>query len=145
MTQRQGCNVSVVRSHQANVTVNSQDQVTTVTPAIVTIPNLPRPGHVIIMPLTNSTSLTTPEQSHELQSMRHQATEQAESIGSKLLLKALCKYTKQSPKTFILRGFDIATVNSQNQLKNVIKKQLQDDLVKDFDVGYYTKALQLSA
>ena len=72
-------------------------------------------------------------------------TEQAESIGSKLLLKALCKYTKQSPKTFILRGFDIATVNSQNQLKNVIRKQLQDDLVKDFDVGYYTKALQLSA
>ena len=102
MTQSQSCNVSVIRSHQANVTVNSQDQATPVTPVIVTVPNLPRPGHVIITPLANSTSLITPEQSHELQSMSHQATEQAGSIGSKLLLKAVCKSTKQSAKTFIL-------------------------------------------
>ena len=117
MAQRQGCNVSVVRSHQANVTVNSQDHVAPVTPAIVTIPNLPRHGHVSITPLANFTSLKTPEQSHELQSMSHQATDQAEYIGSKLLLKAVCMSTKQSAKTFILRGVDIARVNSQNQLK----------------------------
>ena len=97
--------MSIVGSHQAN---DSQDQVTPVTPAIVTIPNLPRPGHVIIMPLANSTSLTIPGQSHELQRMSHQVTEQVESIGCKLLLKAVCKYTKQSRKTFILRGVDIA-------------------------------------
>ena len=109
--------MSVVRSHQANVPVDSQNQVAPMTPAIVTIPNLPRPGHVIIAPLANSTSLTTPGQSHEFQSMSQQATEQAESIGSKLLLKAVCKSTKQSTKFFILRGVDIARVNSPNQLK----------------------------
>ena len=55
----------------------------------------------------------------------------------KLLLKAVCKTTKHAPKTFTLRDVDIASVNSQGQLRKVIREQLQDDLVKEFDVGYY--------
>ena len=76
--------------------------------------------------------------------MGHHATKPTESIGNKLLLKAVCKSTKEAPKTFTLRGVDIGRVNSQNQLKKVIREQLQDDLVKNFDVGYY-QTLLLSA
>ena len=123
MTQGQGCNVSVVGSHP-NVTVNSQDQVTPVTPgAIMTTPNLPRPGHVIITPLANATSLTLPSTTpviaqstsnfcqqttpgqlvHELQSMGHQATMPTESIGSKLLLKAVSPLNKsRRPSPFVV-------------------------------------------
>lgn len=155
MSQRQGCNVSVVGSRQANVTVNSQDQVTQ--PAMVTTPIQPRPGHVIITPLANATSMTIPSQvigrssssnqlrqqttpalRHSLQSLGHAGPSQAtESIISKLLLKAVCKSTKHTPKTFTLRDVDIASINSRSQLRKVIKEQLQDDLVKEFDVGYY--------
>ena len=145
--------MSVVGSHQANVTVNSRDQVHT--PAVVT-----RPGHVIITPLGNatSTSLAVPSTSQvlgqsrqlttstpgELQTRGRDHSRNRESIISKLLLKAVCKSTKQAPKTFTLRNVDIASITSQGQLKKVIKEQLREDLVKEFDVGYYQSSIVVS-
>ena len=157
--------MSVVGSHQANVTVNSRarDQVT---PAIVTTPHAQRaqarPGHVIITPLANATGLALPSTSQVLArngcNFRQQATpgQRSDHLQSMLghagsqkrtesmLLKAVCKSTKQSSKTFTLRDVDIASVNSRDQLKMVIKEQLQDDLVKEFDVGYYQSSTVVS-
>jgi hypothetical protein len=52
-------------------------------------------------------------------------------------LKAVCKTTKHAPKIITLRGVDTVSVNSRGQLRKVIREQLQDDLAKEFDVGYY--------
>ena len=155
MSQRQGCNVSVVGSHQANVTVNGRDQQVH-TPAVVS----QRPGHVIITPLGNatSTSLAVPSTSQvfsrsrqlpastpgEVQARGRDQSRNHESIISKLLVKAVCKSTKQAPKTFTLRNVDIANTTSQGQLKKVIKEQLREDLVKEFDVGYYQSSTVVS-
>jgi len=54
---------------------------------------------------------------------------------SKLLLKAYCKSTKKDPKTFALRNIPTASITSCQQLKQEIKAQLRDDIVKEFDVG----------
>ena len=115
MSQRQGCNVSVVGSRQANVTVNSQDQSSQPAAMVTT----PRPGHVIITPLANATSMTIPSHligrsnsSNHLcqqttstvpgQSFGHTGLSQKAQTGSiisKLLLKAVCTTTKHVPKT----------------------------------------------
>ena len=101
--------MSVVGSHQANITVNHQDQVDT-QPAIVTTP---RPGHVIITQLANAgaTSMTILSMSQVIpqqataalgQSKGHAGLSRKPTVFnvSKLLLKAVCKSTKQAPKTF---------------------------------------------
>ena len=123
---------TVVGSHQVNVTVNGQDQVTQ--PAMVTTPIQPRPGHVIITPLANAMSMTIPSISQRnsshfcqqttpalgagqsLQSMGHMglSLKLTEFIISKLLLKGVCK---SSSRTFTLCDVDIASVNSRGQLK----------------------------
>ena len=158
MNQRQGCNMSLVGSHQANVTVNSARSRDQVTPAIMTTPN-PRPGHVIITPLGNCTSLTVPLTSQAIgqssSNYRQQATpkhdqcvaasrKQTENIINKLLVKAVCKSTKKSPKTFTLRDVDIASVNSRDQLKQLIREQLTGDIIKEFNVGYYQGSTVIS-
>ena len=55
----------------------------------------------------------------------------------KVLLKTVCRGTKQDPKTFTLRISEVE-VCSSDRLKHAIKSQLQDDIgEKDFDVGVY--------
>ena len=67
-------------------------------------------------------------------------------IISKILLKAVCCRPKSSsksvknkkdPKTFTLRNIDVVKVDTRDKLKEVIKSQLDNDLVQHFDVGYY--------
>ena len=58
----------------------------------------------------------------------------------KILLKAVCKsakLSKKDPKTFTLRAVNVENINTCDKLKELIKSQLSDDIVKQFDVGYY--------
>ena len=68
-------------------------------------------------------------QRYDLRSIGHTGNQKpTESVISKLLLKAICKSTKQAPKTITFCDVDIASVKSLRQLKKVTREQLQDDL-----------------
>jgi len=56
----------------------------------------------------------------------------------KTILKAVCQNAKKDvPRAFTLRNIDTSRVLSCNNLKSVIRTQLQHDIVSDnFDVGY---------
>ena len=53
----------------------------------------------------------------------------------KLCVKAVSKSKKKDAKTFVLRNICIEEASSVPALKNVIKKQLKNDIDDDFDVG----------
>lgn len=59
---------------------------------------------------------------------------QAPTVVEKVLLKAVSKTGKGS-KLFTLRGLDTGKLMSCDNVKHTIVDQLQDDIVKDFDVG----------
>ena len=112
---------------------------------------------MIITPLANATSLTVPSAQtigRSSYNFRQQVTpgpsrrgmgqvgnKATQSIVSELLLKAVYKSTKKAPKTFTLQDVDIPSVAS---LKRVIREQLKDDIVKEFDVGYYQSSTVVS-
>ena len=61
-------------------------------------------------------------------------------IVEKVMLKAVCKSkggtkNKTDPKIFTLRNINSAQVCSSEELKQVIKTQLSNDIVDDFEVG----------
>ncbi len=51
-------------------------------------------------------------------------------------MKAFCKGSKKDPKTFTLRDVPTAAISSCKQLKQEIRAQLHEDIVRDFVVGY---------
>ena len=64
---------------------------------------------------------------------------QAYTIVLKLLIKAVCKFSSKKEedkicKTFTLRDVNVAQVIICDQLKWVIKLQLDDDVTDNFDV-----------
>ena len=61
---------------------------------------------------------------------------QPSKIISKILLRALSGTVKTKFKTFTLRHVDITQTNSCKKLKNLIREQLQDDLVSCDFVSY---------
>ena len=72
-------------------------------------------------------------------------SEEASSLRvvGKILLKAFSQ-NKKASKTFTLRNLPLASINSVNQLKTEIKRQLQSDVNEDFDVGYLEGSTQIS-
>lgn len=77
---------------------------------------------------------------------QHQAlinpASQANMIVPKLLIKAVCKSSSKKEavktcKTFTLRNVNVGQVITRDQLKQLIKLQLDDDVTDEFDVGYY--------
>ena len=59
---------------------------------------------------------------------------------SKATLKAVCSgggaFKKDAARTFILRNIDCSKVTTCDDLKDIIKNQLRDDISREFDVGY---------
>ena len=116
-----GCNVAVLGSKQASVTVNSSLAPLS-RPISGSTPH--RPGQVIITPLsTVHTSAMPTGASSSLEQQRqallaHVSRPEA-SVGgvSKILLKAVGSLTKKDLKTFTLRNVDTAGVNSEEKLK----------------------------
>ena len=64
-------------------------------------------------------------------------------VAEKILLKAFSK-NKKSSKTFTLRNLPLASIHSVEQLKAEIKRQLQCDVIQDFDVGHMEGSTQVS-
>lgn len=62
-------------------------------------------------------------------------------IISKILIKAVVNTpkgkSKNEPKTFTLRNVDVASINTCDKLKELIKSQLCNDVVREFYIGYY--------
>ena len=61
----------------------------------------------------------------------------------------MCKSSsKKGPaktcKTFTLRDINLSQVSTCNQLKQAIKTLLADDVISDFDVGYYQASTVVS-
>ena len=123
MTQPSGVcySLSVVGQSGAKVTVNNGGATTRSNPsprATVMAPGQQRP--VFVTPLSSTHSL---------------ATSAPKSIP-KVLLKAVAKVGKSSPKMFTLRNIDCGKVTTREHLQNVIKFQLQADIAGEFDVGF---------
>ena len=131
------CNVSVV-GQQSSVTVNngsggrqvlitplSSVHVQHQAPSSITH----RQRHVVTAPLATPTS-TVASKGTLPPSGQH-------FIG-KALLKAVCQSAKKDPpRAFTLRGIDTTKVLSCDDLKTIIRRQLQHDIRSDdFDVGY---------
>ena len=122
-----GCNVSLVGSNQARVTVTNVG-------SKVTQPTLSSGlgRGVVITPLS-------------IQNQRQafiSPASQANTIVPKLLIKAVCKSSSKKEavktcKTFTLRNVNVGQVITRDQLKQLIKLQLDDDVTDEFDVGYY--------
>ena len=77
---------------------------------------------LLCFPTTQSTSLTANPQ-----------------VISKVLIKAVTKQTKES-KTFTLRDVNTSIIDTTAKLKNIIKEQLQDEVVRVFDICYIQTA-----
>ena len=45
-------------------------------------------------------------------------------------------FKKDAARTFILRNIDCSRITTCDDLKDIITKQLRNDLTKEFDVGY---------
>ena len=145
-TARPGCQVSVVGSRgTANVTVNSAGlsrHATGIGGAIVV------PGVVARKVLLSATmppgALSTRANPVKGQVVPAGSVHTPSRLGStqdgqhvcKLLVKAFYRGTRKDPKTFTLRNVPTAAINSCKQLKQEIRAQLHEDIVKDFDVGY---------
>ena len=128
------CNVSLVGSHQARVTVNNGSN----RPAVVS-PGLGR--GVVITPLRTGHTVKAQNQRQVFVNPARQEN----TIVPKLLIKAVCKSSSKKEavktcKTFTLRDVNVAQVVTRDQLKRVIKQQLDDDVIDNFDVGYYQAA-----
>jgi len=126
------CNVSLLGSHQARVTVNSGSMVTQPTLSS----GLGR--GVVITPLSAGHTVQSQDQCHIFVNPARQAN----TIVPKLLIKAVCtsgsmKEVATKCKTFTLRDVNVSQVITRDQLKRVIKLQLAGDVTDDFDVGYY--------
>lgn len=66
----------------------------------------------------------------------------AKSKIPKVYLKAVSRSSKKDTKTFVLRNIDDEEITTVAALKNVIKKQLEDDIISGaFDVGVMQGAL----
>lgn len=125
------CNVSLVGSHQARVTVNSGSTV-----------NQP----TLSSGLGRGVVITRLGAGHTVQSQNQQQifvspAGRANTIVPKLLIKAVCKSSSKREaaktcKTFTLRDVNVGQVITRDQLKQVIKLQQADDITGDFDVGY---------
>ena len=127
MTQPSGVcySLSVVGQSGANVTVNNGSgaarppcSIYSSPRATVMTPGQQRP--VFVTPLSST---------HPL------ATSKTASIP-KVLLKAVAKVGKSSPKMFTIRNIDCGQITTCKHLKHVIKIQLQSDIAGEFDVGY---------
>jgi len=133
------CNVSLLGSHQARVTVNSGSTVTQPTLSS-------RLGRgVVITPLSAGHTV----QSQDQRQIFVNPARQANTIVPKLLIKAVCKSGSMKEaatkcKTFTLRDVNVSQVITRDQLKRVIKLQLAGDVTDDFDVGYYQATTVIS-
>jgi len=60
-------------------------------------------------------------------------------IINRFLLKAVPKnsITGKEEKIFTLRNVDTSEVNGCEELKDLIKKRLNEDIIEEFDVGYF--------
>ncbi len=52
-------------------------------------------------------------------------------------VKSTPKSSKKDPKTFVLRDVNVSSIITCDKLKDLIRSQLKDDVVRDFGVGYY--------
>ncbi len=94
--------------------------------------------------LINSNSIIVPSNDH-LHAGRVLTTplsftdlsKKQDTIKKKILIKAVLKSYKKDPKTFTLRDVNISKIVTCDYLKLLIKSQFNNDLSKDFDVGYY--------
>ena len=127
------CNLALVGSHQARITVNNGSTATqpTVTSGLA--------RGVVITPI-NTAVAQGPRQVFVTSARQTNAT------APKLLTKAVCKSSskKGAVKTFTLRDVNLSRVSTRDQLKQVIKTQLADDVIGDFDVGYYQASTVVS-
>ena len=55
---------------------------------------------------------------------------------SKVLLKCVSKEDKKVFKTFTIRNINPSVIKTCLSLKSLIKAQLGEDILKDFDIGY---------
>lgn len=115
------CNVSLVGSHQARVTVNSGSSSSNTQPTLTS--GLACARGVVITPLNPRTQPSTI-----------------------VPIKAVCKSSsrKDITKTFTLRNINSDLMKTRDQLKQVISTQLSHDLTSDFDVGYYQASVVVS-
>ena len=60
------------------------------------------------------------------------------TVIDKVLLKAVTKAGQKKDKIFTLRGIDTSKVLACDDLKKLIKRQLDDDVIEweEFDIGY---------
>ena len=86
---------------------------------------------VLITPLT-STQL----QGKQISQINQPTTGQATRIINKLLIKVFLKVAKKESKTYTLRDIDTTKISTVDQLKRVIKSQLQGEIHEHFNVGY---------
>ena len=136
-----GCNVAVLGSKQASVTVNSSSAGGTPKSRPFVGSTLHRPGQVIITPLSTVRRLATPtgaasslKQPRQVLLASASRPEANAGMFGKVLLKAVGNI---DPKTFTLRNVDTVYVNSEEKLKLLIRTQLQKDILSgEFDIGY---------
>ena len=86
---------------------------------------------VLITPLT-STQL----QGKQISQISQPTTGQANRIINKLLIKVFLKVAKKESKTYTLRDIDTSKISTVDQLKRLIKTQLQGEIHEHFNVGY---------
>lgn len=160
MQSRKGCNVPLVGSHQANVVVHGaglqaeEAQGGTVTRALggkrqVFVTPLSSHSHAGAISLRGQLSEQLARgESVVIGASASPATSPvsllARPVISKLFLKAFSKSSKKDPKTFTLRNVPTATINTCEQLKDEIRVQLQNDVVQEFDVGYFQGSTSVS-
>lgn len=126
------CNVSVV-GQNSSVTVNSGSGRRQV--LITPLSSVQQPPSSLI---THRQILATPLSLVQRPVGTPQSKGQSPVVGNldKIILKVVCKGKKDS-RSFTLRNITAAELCSCDSLKEVIRRQLQDDITaKDFDVGY---------
>ncbi len=121
------------------------------TSGAIVLPKGARPRRVLITPLsstlppshegTQSTTGSCPVKGQVVitpvnRCNQPPSTQDRRQGVSKLLLKAFCKGSKKDPKTFTLCDVPTAAISSCKQLKQEIRAELHEDIVRDFDVGY---------
>ena len=93
------------------------------------------PGQVIATPLSATPTGTVSNMMGLQRQFVISRLEASVGMVSKVLLKAVGSARKDL-KTFTLHNVDTISVKTQEKLKLLIRTQLQNDMLEDFDVGY---------
>ena len=97
----------------------------------------PQVGRVLITQLTRPPGTSEAGGSHVVSKIMIKSVVRRKS-------KTSSKLPKKDPKIFMLRSVDVGAITSCDKLKDLIRTQLKDDVVKEFDVGYYQGSTVIS-